>query len=148
MQGTSFSQHGCDFVSLIAFRTCLQSFVTCSIRVGFVIKIEIIGDRTSAKYNNQRSSLVRLSVCLSVCLQSRRLCWTESPLNWSCMCTGHVPGLPGAESQGHLSRSRVRVGYWLTAVIVGLHLLSRRELRASAARRAAWRNRGQHVLAW
>ena len=37
-----------------------------------------------------------------------------------------------------------RVEYWLMAVIVGLRfLLSLYQLRASAARRAAWRGRGQ-----
>jgi len=67
--------------------------------------------------------------------------------------TGHDPISPGTEGQGQRSRVSIKfefLMYWLTAVAERAILLSHHQQRASAARRAAWRGRGevQRVWAW
>ena len=65
--------------------------------------------------------------------------------------TTHDLCSPGIKSQGHTPRLRVtvtvRVEYWLTAINNSTVLLSRHQLRASAARRATWRGRGRAAAA-
>ena len=107
----------------------------------------IFTDRVSEKAN----AIGR--VCPSVCFHS--IFWTNWPLILIfCVCMGHDHSSPGlnvkAIDQGHCKKCVCYTSIYcgvLWVLIDGRNsrfLLSRHQLRTSAARRAAWRGLGQH----